>query len=219
MSLTGVARLWHERGHRGSPRSCEASKRRRWPRRVARVSAARRGARWAGGGVRGRRRPVRGHDAGARRARGDRPGDRSGRRPGDPRRGLVVVAAHRRRAVPPAAHPPPPVPAPPPVPGVSEVELPGLLDRLVAAGGAWVDLLGRRTRSATDGGGVSRRGSVTSPTSTAGSAGATVGLPPRGAGHLLTVLSVTEHHHAPQPCLGNVSRVGHRSRPCRVSGT
>jgi hypothetical protein len=102
--------------------------------------------------------------------------------------------------------------------GVSEVELPGLLDRLVAAGGAWVDLLGRRTRSATDGGGVSRRGSVTSPTSTADSAGATVGLPPRGAGHLLTVLSVSEHH-APQPCLGNVSRVGHRSRPCRVSGT
>jgi hypothetical protein len=58
----------------------------------------------------------------------------------------------------------------------------------------------RHSRSVTDGDGVSRRGSVTSPTSTAGSVGATVGLPPRGAGHLLTVLSVTEHHHAPQPC-------------------
>ena len=53
--------------------------------------------------------------------------------PATPRRGLVVVTAHRRRAVPSAAHPLPPVP------GVSEVELPGLLGRLV-------DCWRRRTR-------------------------------------------------------------------------
>ena len=48
--------------------------------------------------------------------------------------------------------------SPSPGSGVSEVELPGLLDRLVAAGGAWVDLLEtphpvghRRRRRLTEG--------------------------------------------------------------------